>query len=68
MFDRVSPFVQRNLDNAQYAQPRGSQYEGPRFDSDLGDNKYEDSYEAHQESVTAFVETEAEKRFAWGDR
>jgi len=25
----VSPFVQRNLDHAQYAQPRGSQYEGP---------------------------------------
>lgn len=28
----VSPYVQRNLDNAQFAQPRGSQYEGP----DLG--------------------------------
>ena len=32
MFAKViSLFVQRNLDNAQYAQPRGSQYEGPRI-------------------------------------
>lgn len=26
----MSPFVARNLDNAQFTQPRGSQYEGPR--------------------------------------
>jgi hypothetical protein len=25
----MSPWVQRNLDNAQYVQPRGSQYPGP---------------------------------------
>lgn len=26
----TSPWVQRNLDGAQYAQAHGSQYEGPR--------------------------------------
>lgn len=25
----TSPWVQRNLDNAQFAKPRGSKYEGP---------------------------------------
>jgi hypothetical protein len=29
----ISPVVRRNIDGAQYAQPRGSQYEGP--DPDL---------------------------------
>ena len=33
----ASPWVTRNLDGAQYTQPRGSQYEGQQLEWDLED-------------------------------
>lgn len=38
----ASPWVERNLDGAQYAQPRGSQYEGPNYFYLDGEREYHD--------------------------
>lgn len=38
----ASPWVERNLDGAQYEQPRGSQYEGPNYFYLDGEREYHD--------------------------
>ena len=49
-----SPWVQRNLDSAQYPQARGSQYEGPKQE----DTMFAEQGYDHAEDV----ETEAERK------